>query len=77
MYGEVHQATWEIDPLGISTGCLYCLPATACAAAGDAERAFQLYSEMREAKVATDKQVYCVLVSACSKQIERTAAEDR
>jgi pentatricopeptide repeat protein len=49
----------------------------ACAAAGNAERAFQLYAELREAGLPMEKQVYCALISACSAQIGKTHADDR
>eukprot|EP00887_Chlorella_sp_A99_P002066 scaffold18.g2066.t1 len=51
----------------------------ACASAGDADRAFSLYQEMREERVPACKQVFTTVVKACCEQIARrnTAADRR
>ena len=52
-------------------------PPAVCAAAGDAERAFQLYGEMREARVPPCKQAYATLIKACAEAISRAPPSDR
>ncbi len=54
-----------------------CPFAAACAAAGDAEQAFQLYSQMKADGVAADKMVYSAVVKACAEQIDRLPPSDR
>ena len=65
-------------PANPASLCPPCPPPHAvCAAAGDAERAFQLYAEMREARVPPCKQVYATLIKACSEAISRAPPSDR
>ncbi len=49
----------------------------ACAGAGDADKAFQLYSEMKAAGVPSDKMVYASVVKACSQHISRLPPSER
>ena len=51
--------------------------AAACAAAGDADKAFQLYAEMKATGVPADRMVYSSVVKACAERIERLPPSER
>jgi pentatricopeptide repeat protein len=49
----------------------------ACASAGDAEKAFLLYGQMKADGVAIDKMVYSSVVHACAAEIQRLPQSER
>lgn len=57
--------------------CHPCACLAACAGAGDADKAFQLYSEMKSAGVPSDKMVYASVVKACAQHISRLPPSER
>ena len=52
-------------------------PCAACAAAGDADKAFLLYAEMKATGVPADRMVYSSVVKACAERIERLPPSER
>ena len=75
--GEKHAHAWKrlfADFVSLPSP-LFC--AAACAAAGDADKAFQLYAEMKATGVPADRMVYSSVVKACAERIERLPPSER